>query len=162
YGSAADVFQEDAGQVGANARCDLPGDLDGPAVVLLTNGLPVLIGADDSLDPRHGSSPLHEFDPIAEGITKLEAVVAGERNALDDFDPNCGDFELPLLKVADFVSDVGFGGIPIHPVLHADVDLAISDLEPQATTPRQARRLLAFREAEDTAIEATGLLLGTM
>src|SRR5262249_8045630 len=119
------------------------------------------VGADDSLDLRHGSPPLDEFDPVAEGVTELEAVVTGERDALDDFDSKCGDFELPLLKVADFVSDVGFGGIPIHPVLHADVDLAIPASEPQAATPCQARRFLEFREAEDTAVEATGFLLGT-
>ena len=57
---------------------------------------------------------------------------------------------------------MGLGGVPIHTVLHADVDLAIPDLEPQAATPCQARRLLDFRQAEDTAIEATGLLFGTM
>jgi hypothetical protein len=136
--------------------------LDGPAVVILTSRLPVPVGADDALDLCPGSPPLNELDPIAEGVTELEAVVAGERDAVHDFDPECGDFELPLLKVADFVSDVGFGGLPVHPVLHADVDLAISDLEPQAATPRQARRLLDFGEAEDTAIEATGLLFGTM
>jgi hypothetical protein len=103
--------------------------------VLLTNGLPVLIGADDSLARRRGSPPLDEFDPVAEGVTELEAVVAGERNAVDDFDPKCGYLELPLFQVTDFVSDVGLGGVPIHPVLHADVDLAIPDLEPQAATP---------------------------
>src|SRR5262249_44632421 len=98
----------------------------------------------------------------AEGVTELEAVVAGERNALDNFDPKGGDLAFPRFQVADFVSDVGLGGIPIPPVLHADVDLAIPDLEPQAATPRQARRLLDFREAEDTAIEATGLLFGAI
>jgi hypothetical protein len=29
---------------------------------------------------------LNELDPIAEGITELEAVVTGEWDALDDFD----------------------------------------------------------------------------
>jgi hypothetical protein len=105
---------------------------------------------------------LNEFDPITEGITGLEAVVAGERNALDDFDAQCGDLAFPLFQVADLVSDVGFGGIPIHSLLHADVDLAIPDLEPQAATPCQARRFLDFREAEDTAVEATSLLFGTI
>jgi hypothetical protein len=104
---------------------------------------------------------LNEFDPIAEGITELDAVVTGEWNAVDDFDAKCGDLAFPLFQVTDFVSDVGFGGRPIHSVLHANVDLVISDLEPQAATPCQARRFLDFREAEDTAIEATSLLLGT-
>jgi hypothetical protein len=63
------------------------GDLGGPAVVILTNCLPVLIGTDDSLDLSHGSPPLHELHPIAEGITELKAVVARNRNALHDFDP---------------------------------------------------------------------------
>src|SRR5262249_58554334 len=98
----------------------------------------------------------------AEGVTELEAVVAGERNAVEDFDAKGGDLAFPRFQVADFVSDVGLGGIPIHPVLHADVDLAIPDLGPQAATPRQARRLLDFLEAEGTAIEATGLLLAPL
>jgi hypothetical protein len=91
---------------------------------------------------------LNEFDPIAEGITELEAVVTGERNALHDFDSKCGELASPLFQVAYFVSDVGFGGIPIHSVLHTDVDLAIPDLEPQATTPCEARRFLDFRGAD--------------
>jgi hypothetical protein len=35
------MFHEDAGQVGANARCDQVGNIDGPAVVILTSRLPV-------------------------------------------------------------------------------------------------------------------------
>jgi hypothetical protein len=91
------VFHGDAGQVRSNDRCDLLGDLGGPAVVFLTNRLSFLVGAYDSVDLPHGSPPLNEFDPIAEGITELEAVMAGERNALHDFDAKCGDLEPPLL-----------------------------------------------------------------
>jgi hypothetical protein len=156
------VFHEDARQVGSNARRDPLRDLGGSAVVILTNCLSVLIRADDLLDLSHGSPPLNEFDPIAEGITKLEPAVAGKRNALDDFNSKCGDLEFPLFKVADFISDVGFGGIAIHPILDSDVDFAISGLEPQAATPCQARRFLDFREAENAAIEAPGLLFGTI
>ena len=105
-------------------------------------------GADDSLALRHGSPPLDKFDPVTEGVTELEAVVTGQRDAVGDLDSKGGDLAFPRFQVADFVGDVGLGGRPIHPVLHADVDLAVSDLEPQAATPRQARRLLDFREAE--------------
>jgi hypothetical protein len=66
------------------------------------HSLPVFAGLDHALNMRHGSPPLNEFDPIAEGVTELEAVVTGERNALDDFDSKCGELGFPLFQVADF------------------------------------------------------------
>jgi hypothetical protein len=52
------VFHGNAGQDGSNARCDSLGDLDSPAVVILTNCLPVLIRANGSVDLSRGAEPI--------------------------------------------------------------------------------------------------------
>jgi hypothetical protein len=101
---------------------------------------------------------LEEFDPIAEGVTELEPVVTGDRNSRRHFDAQAGQFGVPAGQVADLVSDVPLGGVPVDAVLDADVDLLIPDLQPESPPLDQAGRFVELRQAEDDAVEPASLL----
>src|SRR5258706_9852060 len=101
-------------------------------------------------DSAHGRMGLFlrldQLDPIAEGIAKFEAVVAGDGNRIEHFDPRTLQVGPPLSKIGHFISNVRFGGGAVDVFFDADVKLMLAGRKPQAAAGLQRLRFgISFR-----------------
>jgi hypothetical protein len=73
---------------------------------------------------RRGSLQwLDQLDAVAEWISELESVVAGEGDGFEDFDAGRFESSAPGGKVANFVGEMGLSGLAIDAIFGAHMDL---------------------------------------
>lgn len=77
------------------------------------------------------SDALEEFYTVAERVTKLKTVIAGDRNSFQNPDALLLKPCSPTVEIIDFVSDVRFRRLTLYPILYAYVNLRLSDLQPE-------------------------------
>ena len=74
------------------------------------------------------SDALEEFYTVAERIAKLEAVVAGNRDSIQNLNPFLLQPRSPAREVSHLISDMRFRRLTVDSILHADMHLLPSDL----------------------------------
>jgi hypothetical protein len=110
--------------------------------------------------PLHAAVPtLDEFEAVGEGVTGFEAGAARNRDGFRDQAP--GNFEAgsPCVEVLHLVGDVRLRQSSVASVLNPDMDLLITDPEPESTPTHQRRRLLYLCQPEHAAIKCARDLL---
>src|SRR5215471_5871959 len=101
---------------------------------------------------------LDEFDSIPERVAEFEANKARDGDSFDHRDAGGHQPVSPAIDPDDSVGDVSPGRPTVDPLLDAQVDLSVADLDPEAASAFQAIGLLNFAEAEEPAVERPGLI----
>jgi hypothetical protein len=100
---------------------------------------------------------LDEFDAIAKGIAKLEALETRNWRPFEDLDPSSLQLHAPAAQASDLVSDVRFRALAVDAGLDSNVHLAVAHLKPEPAPPLQACRLLDFNKSQSATVEIAGL-----
>jgi hypothetical protein len=106
------------------------------------------------------SGSFQEFDAVAEGVAKLESIIAWDRNAVLQFAACCRELLTPEIEVLDQIRCVSFCFCPIDSVLSAEMYLTITKLKPKPAAAGQGIRLWDLLEPENAAVERAGFVLG--
>jgi hypothetical protein len=78
---------------------------------------------------------LDKLNAVAERIPELEALVSRDGHSLLDFHSRSDQALPPRREVADRIANVSLDCAPFDALLRADMHLAITDLEPETTSP---------------------------
>jgi hypothetical protein len=106
----------------------------------------------------HGTNELYS---IAERVTALKALVAGDRNRVQNLNAALRQSCFPGPQVVYLIGKMSLGGSTIDIVFNSDVHLSVAYLKPESATPLQSWRLPNLREPQDAAVETSTLHLGT-
>ncbi len=99
---------------------------------------------------------LNHLDSIAERVAELEPVESGNRDAREPLDPFRLKLLSPFRQISHGIGDMSFRRQPVKPVLGADVNATVADLEPKPAPSLKRRRFLDFLKTEHATIKRTG------
>src|SRR5262245_19807318 len=104
-------------------------------------------------------TPLNELHPVAERISELKSISAGYRHAIEYLNAVRGQKRTPSFQVRNGVSDMGLGRQSVHSLFHSDMELAVSDLEPETTAPFEDVGFFNLGQAKQRAVKGASLFL---
>lgn len=98
------------------------------------------------LDFSDLAGPLQKLDAVAERVTELKTVAAGDRDAIEDLYAALAKLSAPAIQIFHLVSNMGFRGAgAVRFILDTDMHLKISQLKPESAAAEEGFRLWNFR-----------------
>src|SRR5579875_1575236 len=91
----------------------------------------------DTILPANSLPWLDELDTVAKRIAELESIIAGNGNAVQNFDAPRREAPPPGGQIAHLISQVRLGHGPVHTRLRSDMDLPVTRLKPEPAAPTQ-------------------------
>ena len=102
-----------------------------------------------------------EFDAVPKRVAKFEALVIGNRNAIDHFTAGGREPVPPAGQILYEICYVRLCPRAIDPVLSTKMYLKVTELQPESAASRERLRFWHLDEPKHTAVEGSCFVLGS-